>query len=49
MVGLTQIHLHSLVTEEELVKKSVEFETSIAGGEKPVLRGFCESKSEKAG
>ncbi|CAM6099177.1 unnamed protein product [Calypogeia fissa] len=48
-VSLSEITLHSLVTEEELVKKSTEFETSIAGGEKPVLRGFCESKAEKAG
>jgi hypothetical protein len=36
------------VTEEELVKNSDEFEKSIAGGEKPTLRAFCETKAEKA-
>lgn len=48
LYSLAQIRLHSLVTEEGLVRRSSEFESAIAGGEKSAVRLFCESKSRNS-
>ncbi|KAG6544223.1 hypothetical protein Mapa_014326 [Marchantia paleacea] len=44
----SEIRLHSLVTEEDLVKQSTQFETAIADGDKPAMRQFCDLKAETA-
>jgi hypothetical protein len=48
-VGGWQVRIHSLITEEALVKRSTKFEEAIAGGERSSLRNFCESKASAAG
>ncbi|KAJ8573611.1 hypothetical protein K7X08_010122 [Anisodus acutangulus] len=48
----TEVHVHSIVTEQGLVSRSSDFETAIQNGEKTSLRLFCEKKcqeSESAG
>jgi hypothetical protein len=47
--GAWQVRIHSLITEEALVKRSTKFEEAIAGGERSSLRNFCESKASAAG
>jgi hypothetical protein len=47
--GGWQVRIHSLITEEALVKRSTKFEEAIAGGERSSLRNFCESKASAAG
>ncbi|XP_060217414.1 protein transport protein SEC31 homolog B isoform X2 [Lycium barbarum] len=50
--GPTEVHVHSIVTEQRLVSRSSDFETAIQNGEKTSLRLFCEMKyqeSESAG
>lgn len=36
-----------VTTEEELVKKSQQFEAAIAGADKAAVLAFCESKSHQ--
>ncbi|CAK9869335.1 unnamed protein product [Sphagnum jensenii] len=45
----SEVRIHSLITEEGLVKRSTEFEEAIAGGERSSMRNFCESKASAAG
>ncbi|KAH9534416.1 hypothetical protein CY35_17G005100 [Sphagnum magellanicum] len=45
----SEVRIHSLITEEALVKRSTKFEEAIAGGERSSLRNFCESKASAAG
>ncbi|KAJ8565513.1 hypothetical protein K7X08_008089 [Anisodus acutangulus] len=50
--GPTEVHVHSIITEQGLVSRSSDFETAIQNGEKTSLRLFCEKKcqeSESAG
>ncbi|XP_010512768.1 PREDICTED: protein transport protein SEC31 homolog B isoform X3 [Camelina sativa] len=44
---LSEVFLHSLVTEQSLVSRTSEFEAAIENGDKTSLRGLCEKKSEE--
>uniref|UniRef100_A0A0D6QV06 Sec16 Sec23-binding domain-containing protein n=1 Tax=Araucaria cunninghamii TaxID=56994 RepID=A0A0D6QV06_ARACU len=44
--GPSEIHIHNLVTEDNLVLRSVEFEAAIADCEKTSVRALCDKKSE---
>ncbi|KAK6804019.1 hypothetical protein RDI58_001803 [Solanum bulbocastanum] len=46
--GPTEVHVHSIVTEQGLVTRSSEFETAIQNGEKTSLRVFCEKKFQES-
>ncbi|KAH0728249.1 hypothetical protein KY284_004114 [Solanum tuberosum] len=46
--GATEVHVHSIVTEQGLVTRSSEFETAIQNGEKTSLRVFCEKKFQES-
>ncbi|XP_016538857.2 protein transport protein SEC31 homolog B isoform X1 [Capsicum annuum] len=46
--GQTEVHVHSIVTEQGLVSRSSEFETAIQNGEKTSLRIFCEKKFQES-
>ncbi|KAH9300540.1 hypothetical protein KI387_012123 [Taxus chinensis] len=45
-VGSSEVYIHNLVTEDDLVVRSTEFEAAIADGEKPSLRALCDKKSQ---
>lgn len=42
----SEVYVHDLVTEHDLVSRSTEFEASIQNGEKTLLRALCDKKSE---
>ncbi|CAN4080604.1 unnamed protein product [Withania somnifera] len=46
--GSTEVHVHSVVTEQGLVSRSSEFEAAIQNGEKTSLRTFCEKKFQES-
>lgn len=46
--GVSEVYVHSLVTEHSLVNRSSEFEAAIQNGEKSLLRALCEKKSQES-
>ncbi|XP_072975140.1 protein transport protein SEC31 homolog B-like isoform X2 [Typha angustifolia] len=42
----SEVYVHNLVTEHNLVSRSTEFEAAIHSGERSSLRSLCEKKSE---
>ncbi|KAF6136674.1 hypothetical protein GIB67_016130 [Kingdonia uniflora] len=44
--GNSQVYVRDLVTEQNLVNRSTEFEAAIQNGEKSSLRALCDKKSE---
>ncbi|KAM7263922.1 hypothetical protein ACFE04_001605 [Oxalis oulophora] len=44
----SEISVHSLVTEDNLVKRSSEFEAAVQNGDRSSLRVLCEQKSHEA-
>ncbi|KAL2612070.1 hypothetical protein R1flu_023762 [Riccia fluitans] len=48
VANFSEIRLHSLVTEEDLVKQSTDFEKAIADGDRTAMKAFCEVKAETA-
>ncbi|KAL3683229.1 hypothetical protein R1sor_001251 [Riccia sorocarpa] len=48
VANASEIRLHNLVTEEDLVKQSTEFEKAIADGDRTAMRTFCDLKAETA-
>ena len=42
-----QVYVHALVTEDNLVSRSSEFEAAIQNGERSLLRVLCEKKSQE--
>ncbi|CAN6312709.1 unnamed protein product [Urochloa humidicola] len=42
----SEVHAHSLVTEQSLLSRSTEFEADIQDGEKISLRALCDKKSK---
>ncbi|KAF3781972.1 transport protein SEC31-like protein B [Nymphaea thermarum] len=46
--GTSEVHVHNLVTESNLVNRSTEFEAAMRNGDKAALRALCETKSEEA-
>ncbi|CAH8310208.1 unnamed protein product [Eruca vesicaria subsp. sativa] len=44
---ISEVFLHSLVTEQSLVSRTSEFDAAIENGDKTSLRGLCEKKSEE--
>ncbi|KAJ7982263.1 protein transport protein SEC31-like B [Quillaja saponaria] len=47
-VGPSEVHVHSLVTEDSLVNRSSEFEAAIQKGERSSLRVLCDKKSQES-
>lgn len=43
-----QVFVHDLVTEQNLVSRSSEFQSAIQNGERSSLRVFCERKSQES-
>lgn len=46
--SISEVYVHTLVTELSLVDRSTEFETAIQNGEKASLRALCIKKSQDA-
>eukprot|EP01018_Ginkgo_biloba_P001782 Gb_38895 [translate_table: standard] len=44
--GPSEVYIHNLVTEDNLVIRSMEFEAAIADGEKTSMRALCHRKAE---
>ncbi|CAM0152285.1 unnamed protein product [Urochloa decumbens] len=42
----SEVHVHSLVTEQNILSRSTEFEADIQDGEKISLRALCDKKSK---
>lgn len=47
--GGSEVKVHRLKTEEEFVERSSAFEAAVAGGDKPTMKSFCETKAAAAG
>ncbi|KAH7528020.1 hypothetical protein FEM48_Zijuj05G0027500 [Ziziphus jujuba var. spinosa] len=46
--GVSEVFVHSLVTEQSLVSRSSEFEAAIQSGERSSLRALCDRKSQES-
>ncbi|KAK9141413.1 hypothetical protein Scep_011094 [Stephania cephalantha] len=46
--GTSEVYVHDLVTELNLVNRSTEFEAAIQSGEKSSLRDLCDRKAEES-
>ncbi|KAF3437366.1 hypothetical protein FNV43_RR20119 [Rhamnella rubrinervis] len=46
--GVSEVFVHSLVTEHSLVGRSSEFEAAIQNGERSSLRALCDRKSQES-
>ncbi|KAK4841237.1 hypothetical protein QYF36_001217 [Acer negundo] len=46
--GASEVSVHNLVTEDSLVNRSSEFESSIQNGERSAMRVLCDQKSQES-
>ncbi|XP_061995632.1 protein transport protein SEC31 homolog B isoform X1 [Rosa rugosa] len=46
--GVSEVFVHSLVTEQSLVDRSSEFESAIQNGERSSLRALCDKKAQES-
>ncbi|KAM5552083.1 hypothetical protein ABKV19_026777 [Rosa sericea] len=46
--GVSEVYVHSLVTEQSLVDRSSEFESAIQNGERSSLRALCDKKAQES-
>lgn len=46
--GASEVYVHNLVTEDNLVSRSSEFEAAIQNGERSSLRDLCDKKTQES-
>ncbi|XP_051146366.1 protein transport protein SEC31 homolog B [Andrographis paniculata] len=46
--GSSEVYVHNLVTEHDLVSRSSEFETALRNGDRSALKLLCERKSQES-